>query len=375
MKQLSLTRFEVFKLFSRKSVWIFLGLMLLTFYLLHLFQSSPSIYQPYFQPTPPSAQQVQQAKTNLEQVKPKLQAVPGGSSEFWKLLSDEQRDEAIITAASGTAMRVPMDEVQQALTNLKAHGQTGFTYRMDSLEYSMFKHLPFVGSGQYVGAGSEMANFFPSFGQIIFGAMILIGLSSVFSDEYMIGMDSFLLTTKRGRRKLVTAKLIASTLYIFVMETILTGVNLLYNLTAFNLKGFNYPWQSIGYMAPYHLSIWQYILVATVIQLLGGLTFGFVVLLSSSWNRSSLVSFFISAGILALPELIASWSQQPWAQTIMNFSYIGLLQVSRLFNSFIAYDMFGYPVLYPIIVISMAILISIPIVRLIYFGFCNRQVA
>lgn len=374
MRQLSLTRFELYKVFSRKSVWIFFVIMIFGIVLPIQFSRTASPHPFYYQSTYPKVQQVLQAKTDLKRVNNKIDALSGGGAEFWKLLYDQQRDQAIIDTASGTAVQARLDSLQQTIRTLKSHGVTGYSLRVKVLEYSMLKHLPFIGDGNYFGAGAEIIDFIKTLGLVIFGAMIAMGLSPVFSEEYAIGSDSLLMTTKRGRRQLVTAKLLASVLYVLTMEVLLVAVNLICNVSMFNHHGFDYPLQSIGYSAPFHLTIGAYIVVAVVIQLLGGIAFSMVTLLLSSWNRSSLVAFFIAAGILAVPELVSKIGQAGWTQTVMDFSYTGLIQVSRLFQGFIAYNVFGYPVLYPILVIGLAILVSIPIVWLTYRVYCSHQI-
>ncbi|KRW90736.1 hypothetical protein SD51_13080 [Alicyclobacillus tengchongensis] len=379
MKPLSLTRFELYKLFSRKSVWIFFAIMVFCIYLpLQILTSSSGGYAGYYQSVPPTAQQVQQAKSELKKIAPKLEGTAGLPNNEVNILNRAYlRDTAILNAETGSAIKPDLEMLQQSINKLKAQGQIGFTYRADTLEYNMMKHLPYIGFGHYNGASNMMVDFFKTYGLIIFGAIILVGLSPVFSEEYSLGTDSFLLTAKRGRRQLVTSKILASTLYVLVMEGILLLVNVASNLSLFDIGGFDYPLQSIAlYSAPFHLSVAQYIGVAVLIQLLGGVAFGFLIMLLSSFNRSTLVTFFVSAGIFALPELIVlMFGLKNWAQTLMDFSYTGLIQVSRLFKSFVAYNVFGYPVLYPILVIGLAILVSIPIVWLTYRVYCRHQIA
>ncbi|MCF8564578.1 ABC transporter permease [Alicyclobacillus tolerans] len=376
MKPLSLTRFELYKLLSRKSIWVLLAIMVIAIYLPMQLLGASSSHPPIYQPTPPTAQQIQRANVDVPQFESKLQTVKPGSQQYWKLFNQIQHDEAIKGSSDGSVFTATIQGLQNRISDLKAKSETRFTYRMNKMEYDMLKSLPFVGGGAYGGSGAQMADFFKTYGFVMYGAMILIGLSSIFSEEYSIGTDSFLLTAKRGRHELVTAKLLASVLYCVAMEGVLFIVNVVLNLILYGVKGLGYPIQSIPlYGAPFHLSVLQYILVALVVQALAGIAFGFLVLLFSSFNRVSLVTFFISAGILILPELISKMTRENWAQAVMNFSYTGLIQVSRLFQSFVAYNFFGYPVLYPILSIVLVILISIPIVWLTYSVYCRHQIS
>jgi ABC-type transport system involved in multi-copper enzyme maturation permease subunit len=376
MKPMSLLRFELYKLFSRKSVWIFLAIMIVVIYLPMQILGFSLGHPPIYQSTPPTAQQIQQANTEIPLLESKLQTVEPDSQEYWRLLDQEMYDEAIKGSSEGFTLTSEIHVLQNRISDLKVKGETGFTYRMDKMECGMLKSLPFIGGGSYGGSGAQIADFFKTYGFIMYGAMILIGLSSVFSEEYSIGTDNFLLTAKRGRRELVTAKLFASMLYCVAVEGILFTINVVSNLILRGIKGLSYPMQSIPmYSAPFHLSVLQYIWVALFIQIFAGIVFGLLVLLISSISRVALVTFFISTGILVLPEFISKLIRENWAQAIMNFSYTGLMQVSRLFQSFIAYNFFGYPVLYPILIISIAILVSIPVIWLTYRVYCRHQIA
>jgi ABC-type transport system involved in multi-copper enzyme maturation permease subunit len=44
--------------------------------------------------------------------------------------------------------------------------------------------------------------------------MTIIGIGTIFSKEYSSGMDQFLLSSKYGRSKAVTAKILASLIFI-----------------------------------------------------------------------------------------------------------------------------------------------------------------
>ncbi|SHK69806.1 ABC transporter permease subunit [Alicyclobacillus tolerans] len=375
MEHLSITRFELYKLFSRKSIWILLTIMLVGLFLpLQLLIASTN-HPPVYQATPPTKQQLQQAKTDLPIVQQKLQNSHVGSLVYWDLWHEYQRDQAIASSYSGTAVATRMYSLQESMAHLKASGQMGFAYRADKLEYDMLKNLPFIGGGMYNGGGAMMIDFFKTYGFIIYAAMILIGLAPIFSEEYASGTDNFLLTAKRGKRQLVSAKVKAALLYSVVIGFIIEVWNLGLNALLFGTQGLNYPIQSIPlYRAPFHLTIQQYILVAIAIFLFGGVSFSCIVLLVSALSRMTLISFVISTGIFVLPALISKVVHQFWSGTLLNFSYTGLLQVSRLYYHFLAYNVLGHPVLYPILVFPIFIVISLIVTRLVYVAYGRHQV-
>lgn len=308
----------------------------------------------------------------------KLKSISPENSQYDGLVSQQQHDIAILKAHKGTAIERQIHDAQKSMSNdLQTYGKNSFVYRRDSLEYNMLKALPFIGNGVYLGVGMQIAMFFSTYSPVIFGAVILFGLSTVFSEEYGLGMDNLLLTSKWGKRTLVTAKFLASAIYILVMESILEVVNLGGNLIIFGGKGLNYPLQSLAYnyaTSPFHLSVLQYFVIALFIQLIGCLTSACIVLLFSCWNRSSLVSFILSGGTFMLPFLINRVISAQWAQTIQTFSYMSLIQVEPLFKSFTAYNFLDYPVSLPFAVISVLALITVPLICLTYFSYNRHQV-
>ncbi|WP_067929366.1 ABC transporter permease subunit [Alicyclobacillus shizuokensis] len=378
MRSLSIVRFEAYKLFSRASLWVFLAVMVAGVYLpLQVFTVAAHHPMDDYQNTPVTAQQVAQAKREANRLRKQIQEVQPGTTAYDHISYEIERDQAIIDSASGSVEKPVFQMLQHTIHKLQREGNTGFAYRMYNLEYNMYRNLPFIGGGGNVTSGGSMAaDFVKTYGFVIYGAMILVGLSPVFSKEYADGTAGLLLPARRGREALVTAKVLASILYITVMQGILFSVNVLSNLLLFGTQGLDYPLQSIPlYGAPFHLSVWHYLLVSTGIQWFAGMAFGLLVLWLSSLFSSSLTTFFLAAGILALPELLRQFTQAIWVDKVFSFSYTGLLQVSGLFVKFEAYDVFGYPVLYPVLVLLLAAVICVPIVLLTYRSFCRHQPA
>lgn len=377
MHPTSLIRFELYKIFSRKSLWVFLGILVVCLYLPMQISAARNNISPYYQATPPTVQQVQAAKADLKKIQPQFQQTTGKQqSTSTSLANRYYRDGAIVDSATGGTSEENLRWIQQRLNRLRSQGETQtYAYRADQLEYHMWEAIPFIGGGQYNGSGAKIIDFVKTYGLVIFGAMLLIGLAPLFSEEYSTGTDSFLETAKRGKGSLVTAKLLAAGTYVLAMEVLLQGVNVISNVILFGVQGLGYPLQSIPlYYSPFHLLIWQYILLATAIQFVGGLTFAAVIALISSISRSSLISFFLSAGLFVIPYLLTMFTRKPWAEQVLNFSYTGLVQVSRMFYRFVTYDFFGHPVLYPILLVTLVILITIPVVRLVYTAYDRHQV-
>ena len=108
MESMSITRFELYKIFSRKSIWILLAIMLVGIILPLQLLVASSDHPPVYQPTQPTPQQVQQAKTDLPNLQQEIQQSGGGRPAYWKLWHQYQSAQAIVDSASGTAVRGQM---------------------------------------------------------------------------------------------------------------------------------------------------------------------------------------------------------------------------------------------------------------------------
>ncbi|EQF65595.1 ABC-2 transporter family protein, partial [Clostridioides difficile CD196] len=118
---------------------------------------------------------------------------------------------------------------------------------------------------------------------LIFTIMaVCISIASVFSGEYQSGADSVVLTSKYGKTKVITAKIISSFLFgtiIFVINTIVSiGILLL----SFGIDGWNLPLQLTTSSIPYPYTFLQAILLSVlIIYMILILLISFTLLLSS----------------------------------------------------------------------------------------------
>src|SRR5690625_624799 len=81
-----------------------------------------------------------------------------------------------------------------------------------AMEREMLQQLT-LDTFYYHDAPGQTIDFVNTFGLVIAGALILLGLFNIFSNEYATGVDHYIFTSKRGRKQIVHAKLFASFLY------------------------------------------------------------------------------------------------------------------------------------------------------------------
>jgi len=267
--------------------------------------------------------------------------------------------------------------VAERLATMRAKRSEEYQYREAALHYRMLTGLtPAV--FYYRRGWQEIIDFFNTLGLIFMGGLILLSLSPVFSEEYSTNMDSLLLSSKHGKRKLVTAKLIASTITVLSFVVFFAAVNVGTNSFILGLGGSSSRLQElIKYFAsPFNLTLGDYFLVQLIVHILGSTAFGLIVLLISVFSRSPLIPFFIGGAVYGIPIFLNSVLrlEGAWVRTLVDFSYTQLVKVEDLFLNFRAFNVFGFPVLYINVLGAFILSISIAVLIGIYQGFRSRQV-
>lgn len=131
---------------------------------------------------------------------------------------------------------------------------------------------------------------------------ICICVAGTFSGEYQSGADSIILSSRYGKSKLVTAKILAAFVYSFLAFTllILAGCGIL--LLSFGIDGWNLPVQVLNTIAPYNLSLLGATLLAIATLYLVMIGMVAITLLLSAKMKSSVpvLSIIILAMILPM---------------------------------------------------------------------------
>ena len=158
---------------------------------------------------------------------------------------------------------------------------------------------------------------------------VCICLSSMFSGEYQSGADNIILTSKYGKSKAITAKIIAS----LIFATIVFVVYLLFAvgsvLLMFGTDGWDLPIQIMNMLSTYSLTFLEAFLYNVGISyaiLLGmvGLT-----LFLSSKLKGSISVFIIDIAIVMIPSFFGITSPFGlWNKTLL------LMPYNSIFNNF-----------------------------------------
>jgi hypothetical protein len=354
MKQL--IKFEMLKVFQQKGIYFigFLVLLLITVVSPHHSPNVEQYYKPY-------EGEITHAKINkAEKENAALMKSPSLTSN--QMLKEGVLEEfAVDNHLQST--------INETISNLRKSNSSA-----SKLEQSMLNKLKF--STFYNSEPAQKTIDFVGHLSFVFsGLLILIGLSTIFTRESSCGVDQYILTSKLGRKSIVTAKLIAAMTYLLVVACVWVLYDLIFNLYVYGNSGWKSPIQyfTLFNESPYHFSTLHFFVIEVTIALIGSLGFTIMVLLVSALCNNALTSFFISGVLFAMPVAWTSVLHKP-SNCLTIFSYTNIMRVELLFNKFHAYTFFGQAVLQPIVVLGVSILVSLAFVYFIYVRIRNKEV-
>lgn len=169
---------------------------------------------------------------------------------------------------------------------------------------------------------------------------ICICVSGTFSGEYQSGADSIILSSRYGKSKLITAKILAAFVYSLLTFTLFVLVGCGIQLVAFGTDGWNLPVQVLNTIAPYNLSLLgaTLIAIATLYLVLVGMV-SFTLLLSAKMKSSVPVLAVIILAMMLPMFLGISETSGIWNRILVLLPYRATQPV--FFDDFYGY--FGYP--------------------------------
>lgn len=201
----------------------------------------------------------------------------------------------------------------------------------------------------YYLVAENIVDYLSDNGVIYIGILISLGIYSIFSRDTTTGVSQYTLTSKYGRTKLVTAKIIVSLTYTILVTfgiIVFTWIYQLYRASAnmsyweYAFDGWNAPIQFITDLAtsPYAVSIAQFHIVQLGFLLLGSISLAFLFLIVSSISKNSFSSFLISLSILLIPiiaiEILKADTQFEWINAIYPYTPTYIMKTQDLFDTF-----------------------------------------
>src|SRR5699024_2088607 len=92
--------------------------------------------------------------------------------------------------------------------------------------------------------------------------------------------------------------------------------------------------------------------------------------------KNSMYTIFVSVAVLGVLYILGQFSSGKGILAYINsFNYAEFMKSSQLFEVFKAYNVFGYPMLYPNLLVAVFIVITIILMILIYKSYRNTQIS
>jgi len=370
-----LLRYELLKIVSRKSVFI-VGLLIAAIYTVVIafqaeyYQDGSKEYRSYAREI--TAEDIQRVDERYK-------------NNDWHQLPIQEK--SIMEDISGMPNMLHKYEEQllDIEIRLMLSKPDSYEYKKTKLqEKLLLEQGPPTAQLYYNKPWAELLYMVDQFGVAFMGAMLLIGLSPIYSEEYTRGMDGLLLSSRHGRSKLIHAKCLAAILYTLLCVLLFQLINMGGTALLFgNLDGAATLLHSMrrygdtrpfaGY--PYSFTVIEYYFIQLGVQTIGCIAFALAVTFISSLSRSSVVTMLLAGGVLGIPYLLLDVRniRYPIIEWMMTFGYSQFIRVTHLFNSFRTVNLFGEPVLYPIAALAVLLTVTAVLVWVTTLLFRRRQ--
>jgi ABC-type transport system involved in multi-copper enzyme maturation permease subunit len=192
----------------------------------------------------------------------------------------------------------------------------------------------------------------PGVGNMLIGLILVFALAPLYSGEANYRMDSLILSSKYGRLKIVTAKLLAGSIVTVSFVTLFYGVCVLFSCLPFDFVGWNAPLNSYFAGSPYDLTQLQGVLLKYAVTLLAACGLLLLTALISALFRSSLSTLGLAICLVLLPNFSLPGVVGEW----IDFLPSGVIMSTSLIEKYVSYNIFGTPILYlPLSIFSVII--------------------
>lgn len=260
-------------------------------------------------------------------------------------------------------------ELKKDLDKLKQEGKTDtFTYKNMEYIYNLIdkKEAQTYHYKMEWNYGADFQRMAP-----FLSILVIVGIATIFSSDYQNNTASLVLSSKFGKNKLIISKILSSLVFSTIIFAFVNCVFLSY-IALDKFKGWNQALNSLKYLeaTPYNITVIQYYIRGLMFSFIGIILFTLLVMLISLLVKNNILSMLISLGIYSAPVFISSF--MPTKQLAIIFRQLNLeelISVEALFRNTDTYNIFGTPVLYANLLVTISVIL-IPIVAytIIHFG-------
>lgn len=208
----------------------------------------------------------------------------------------------------------------------------------------------------------------------IFAALaISICIAPIFAGEYSTRTDQLILTSKFGKNKVISAKLVAGITFIVMVNIGLMVLTLIILSLLYGFDGANASIQVLDFLSFYPLTILQAALIVCLISTLAISLVGSITMLLSAYFKSSFPVIIIINLLVFVPLIIPQNLPIELLDTIMKLIPTNMVLFYNTF-SLKFFNFFGLAVTPPVFHSILCIVIAAITFPLAYRGFKNHQI-
>lgn len=262
-----------------------------------------------------------------------------------------------------------LNEIKDEISNLEKENKKD-TYEYKNLNYVYGKAKDIEKPKFYFSHGWNTTTSFKIIGTLI-AVLIVAALAPTFSDEYQSNSAQIILSCKNGKNKLVLSKLLSGLIFTVIVFLI---INIIYFMSAlrYDFIGWDKPLALFKYYGStiFDIRIIDFYIRGLGISFIGSILFALVTMLISLLFKNNIISLLLSLGIYSAPAFLGGII--PIEKVAKVFKEINLAEATKVESMFTlpnTYNIFGNPVLYSTVLISLVV-IAIPVVIYLikYFG-------
>jgi ABC-type transport system involved in multi-copper enzyme maturation permease subunit len=351
---MQLFKFELYKIFKQKTVYITCFLLLLFstgFTYNYSTDSERQLYKDWEgQITKEKAMLAEKEYQNLM----KLLDQRAENGQQGHMFTDNEQTQAGIYES--IAM---IKNSEQRLKNRYQEIHRGTEYNTE-LEKSMIQKVD-LSYFFYNEGPRETVDYASTYALLITGAMLLIGLSTTYTQEYSSRVDRYILSSSKGRKTLLWSKIMAALAFASLIVLITEIFNLIWNGIRYGYDGWLSPIQNMHtyFFSNYSFSLIEFHLIQLGFHLLAAFSFALTIILVSSLCKNSFISIMVNGVIFAIPYWLVELMNLPmWLSDVFSFSFLYIMKVEFLFHHFNTINLFGIPVLYPFVALFWVLAVS-----------------
>ena len=201
--------------------------------------------------------------------------------------------------------------------------------------------------------------------------LIAVGLAPMFSDEYQSNSAQIMLSCKRGKNKLVMSKIATGLIYTSIIFIIVHSIYII-GAAKFDFRGWDKPLELFKYYrtTPFNIRIIDYYVAGLGLSFIGAMLYSLVTMLMSLIVKNNMISLLLSLGMYYIPTFLGSFiPMDSIARAFREINFAEAVRVVEMFRSPETYNIFGNPVPYPTILIGLVVVFIPTVTYLIkYFG-------